>query len=809
MVILLGSLLVCVRGVIHNPGILESHWLNPVASSYGAAVILAALLVALQASRLLETRYSLLLVMLAALMAAAFSGVGAVAVVSLQMASGFCIGRRIYGNELVQAHGVLLSATVATATGLAVLSFFVGLLALVPMNNPATYLFLLAAPIAWGWKNHAQALGEVMRAWGARPVSATLAWTQCFSLVVAFALAVRLLAVLHPEVGSDALAMHLVIADQMKVDGRFHFDVTQSIWAVMPMASDWQFAVSNMLGGEHAARLLNYAAELLMVCFIHQYVVRNANVLAASISVAIYVTTPLLFLETTSLFAENFWALWLVAALLVAEASTRTGDARNAAGMGLLLGTALAAKVITLFSAPFFLALGITWIIRFPLRWLPNLGALLGAAFAASLTPYLNAWWRTGNPVFPFMNQYFNSPHFDSVTAFDNPLFSAGFHWRTLYDLTFHTGSYLEAYPGAMGLAFLVLLPAAIVFSLLVAWRTRFAMVFSIAFVAMVFYSQSYLRYILPMLPIFAAAIGLMASGLIERSKLVGQGLLTVILGCVLAGLYFTPSSNFHHREISLPVFAGSEAEEEYLERNRPERMLVKAIDSMQFEKILWLGAPYIAGVDADVYLLNWHGGWRQRQEYDALDSADSLRDWFANYRFEAIAVASDFNRCQRQILCDFLEDKTLKIYDKGLLSLYVINPGSLFDREMLNNPTFDHDISGWGGGGYYVPEDGAVSVSSLQSLSQVIAVNGKTRYYLEVAGRCGSGDVGYRSQVNWLGRSGNFISTDIEVEACSPDFKGNGRLVTSPAGATQAVVYASGHAPDKLVEITKVSFRQ
>lgn len=258
-----------------------------------------------------------------------------------------------------------------------------------------------------------------------------------------------------------------------------------------------------------------------------------------------------------------------------------------------------------------------------------------------------------------------------------------------------------------------------------------------------------------------------------------------------------------------MPVFAGSEAEEQYLERNRPERMLAKAIDSMQFERILWLGSPYIAGIDTDAYLLNWHGGWKQGREYDSIQSAEGLRDWIAKYKVEAIAVASDFDPCRRRFLCEFLDSKTRKIYERGRLSLYVIGPGALFAREMLQNPAFDHDVSGWGGAGAYVPAAGAVSVSATEPLSQEVAVEGGSRYFLGVTGRCPGSEAGYRSQVNWLGRDGHFISTDIEVVPCSAAFVGHGRLVTSPAGAARAVVYASGHAPRETVEITEVSFRQ
>lgn len=807
--VMLASLLVCFYGLSESQALTKQLWQRPASTAYGAIGIVAVLLLLGQASRRMKVSYSLLFLAFVVVLAAGFSGLGATTAALLQLLSGFCIGRHFYRDRLVEDNGVLLASAIATATGLALLSVLVGLLSLLPLNNPAVYLLMLLAPIVAGWKQHCLALQELVRAWNIRAEVAAPSWVAMFNIVIAFSLLMRLLAVLYPEIGTDALAMHLVIADQLKVHGRFHYDVTQSIWAVMPLASDWQFAIANMLADEPAARLVNFGADMLIIALIYQYGTRAKSALAGAVGAAVYAATPLIYLETTSLFVENFWTLWFIAALLVALSSLRAPDIRSAAGAGLLLGTALAAKVITIFAAPFFLIIAIGWFLASRPGGLRKLTAFAGTALVASIFPYLNAWLRTGNPVFPFMNDYFKSPYFEMATAMNNPLYNAGADWKTLYDVTFRSASYLEGLPGSMGIGFFVLLPAAIVFSLLHSRRLRLGMLCSIVFVALVFHFQSYLRYILPVMPVFAVLIGLMTADVAERSAIAQKAVLSVALACALIGLYLTPSSNYLHREISMPIFAGSHEEQDYLERNRPERRLAQVVDALNLHKVLWLGSPYIAGADTDVYLVNWQGGWTRAREFDALQSGPELQRWIAKHKFEAIAVAADFKACDRQFICDFLEGSTKEAYKDGSISLNVIDASLLFGGELLVNPGFTNGVTGWGGKAEYKLQDGAVTVSALNAYSQAVPVVAGTNYFLEVHGRCTSDRSPYRAQVNWLGKDGAFINASIDVINCTPEFVRHASVVTAPAGAATAMVYASGHLPDKTAEITMVSLKQ
>lgn len=804
---LAGSLAACVHGLTHG-GVATGLWQDPVASAIGAALLVAAIAAALVFARWRGAGTGMVLVVAGAAVAAAIAGVGAAAAVGLVLASGFCIGRRLLPSDS-GLEGDRLRVIVSIALGMAVLSLAVTVLSFLPVNNPATYLALLVLPIAIGWRGNREALGGLARFFHASAPRAG-GWVLLLDVATAFALGLRLLAALYPEIGTDALAMHLVIADRLADEGRFHYDVTRSIWAVMPMAVDWMFALVHMLGGEPAARLLNFVADAMLVLMVRNAASGTRDAFAGAAAAAVYATTPLVFLETASLFVENFWALWSCAALLVALAAARRPAVRTAAVAGFLVGTAVAAKVITAFLAPFFLAAAVAWWLRAKSRGAWMLLAFTAVALAAGILPYANAWLRTGNPVFPFMNELFQSPLFDTGRSFNNALFNTHANWRTLYDVTFHSSAFLEAVPGAMGLSWLALLPAALLSALLGRGAPRVAAVCAVAFVVLVFAFQSYLRYILPVMPVFALLVGIAAASAapagIPRHFVGG-----LVLACAIAGLYLTPASNYIHRRIDLPPFAGSEAAERYEALNRPDRRMARVIDAMQLGKVLWIGTPYMAGADADVRPANWQGGWAQRNAFDALGSDEELRRFLGAGQFDAVAVALDAKACDRAFVCDFLGAHARKVFEDREAALYVLDQDALHTQEMLANGGFDGGTAGWSGEGTFREDggDGAVVVSASKPYTQAVGTAPGERFILEVEGRCTPDNAEYRGQVNWLDARGGFIDTAIAVFPCAATYERHATTVVAPAGARTALVYASGHLPDRTAEITRVSLRK
>ena len=138
-------------------------------------------------------------------------------------------------------------------------------------------------------------------------------------------------------------------------------------------------------------------------------------------------------------------------------------------------------------------------------RHFATLGArswlLLVAAIAIGGWTYANAWWRTGNPAFPFMNAFFRSPLFDTSQSFTNPMYLTPLRPWSLYEAIVDSSRFVEGSSGAAGFHWLLILPL-----IYVAFaRRRPAEQWACAALAVVFFvavwmQQSYLRYLLPRL---------------------------------------------------------------------------------------------------------------------------------------------------------------------------------------------------------------------------------------------------------------------------------------------------------------------
>src|SRR4029079_12241734 len=129
----------------------------------------------------------------------------------------------------------------------------------------------------------------------------------------------------------------------------------------------------------------------------------------------------------------------------------------------------------------------------------PAMAVVLLIAFAIAVFPYANAWIRTGNPVFPFMNDLFRSPLFDFTSSFKNRHYDAPLRIWSPYELIGSSGRSIEGADGAAGFHWLLLFPI-VAFGF---FRRRpraqwLCLALATIFFVSVFTQQAYLRYLLP-----------------------------------------------------------------------------------------------------------------------------------------------------------------------------------------------------------------------------------------------------------------------------------------------------------------------
>jgi hypothetical protein len=487
-----------------------------------------------------------------------------------------------------------------------------------PVNRPAVYVAALALP----YIVEAPRLSAWSRLFTARPLFDRRT-TGALALLL-FVLSTYWMLALKPDVSSDGLSMHLALPAKVAELGSWSFDVQQFTWAVMPNAVDGLYAAVYLLGGEAAARLLNFAFLALIAALVAQAARRWVSLPVALLTAALFASTPVAGLVTGSLFVENVWTALVLSAVLAVVRYADSGQARELIVMSALAGAAVASKLIAAaFVAPLF---AIALVVALP-RWRPLAASAL-VLCALAVPPYVFAWVKTGNPIFPFSNQVFRSPYYDSTKAFEDLRYQAALSWKTPYAITFRSRGYLEAPGGgAAGFQYFVLLLPALL-ALTSAQNRRQKVIVLIAGVVpalVILAVLPNLRYLYAALPLLSIPL----AWLLAESR-IAAGLAIVLTGL---NLWFLPSAGFYDQDFAL--FHKSDITP-YFERLAPARLLIDHLNrNAPSEPVVFFGTDTIAELRAPAYSANWHNEnfWRRVRELpDARAVADVFRDMGIRY---------------------------------------------------------------------------------------------------------------------------------------------------------------------------------
>jgi len=474
-------------------------------------------------------------------------------------------------------------ACMATLLGAAIWMFLIWIALHFPINTRAAYGVAFAVPYLLGYKLlHRTANGSERPQ---RPEAAALA-------VLLFVIIAHLLAALKPENSADGLSMHLALPMAVARDGGWAFDFRLNSWALMPNAADGLYAAMYALGGEHAAHLLNFAF-LALICLLVAKAARhlafeNVSPAQAWLVAALFASTPLVQLVTGSLFVENVWAAMILAATLALLRS----DVVTAAAFA---GSALAVKVIAgAFAVP--IAIIAAAVALRQRQWTRAMAAAAFLILFAAL-PYVFAYAKTGNPVFPFANAKFKSPDFDTAQSFVDLRFTTPISWKIPYDITFHSKDFLEAQGGAGGFQYFLLLAPA----LLWARRKDQWTIIAIAGIAsaIILYEVPYLRYLYPALPLASIAIAWFIAVLPTTAGIV------VLLTLTALNLWFLPSSGYYNQDFALFRHADIQP---YLERTAPARLLIDDLNHRApGEPVAFFSNDQTGGLIGPAYTDSWH----------------------------------------------------------------------------------------------------------------------------------------------------------------------------------------------------------
>ena len=687
-----------------------------------------------------------------------------------------------------------------------------GLFAHLPVNYPGTYGLALVVPVILGRNLLKDWFNEIKQCGNGSEQTLNIK-EHCLNIAITVVAVIHVVVAFMPELGHDALAMHLFIPAHLLSRHQWGFDVGSYVWATMPALGDWIFSIAYMLGGETAARLINVSFIFVLAWLVRNLVLwAGGSLFGARWAILIFLSSPLTFTESHSLLIESIWASFAVAGTMAVLkiGSNKESILNQLIIAGVLLGLAVQVKAITFTMLPVLLVILIwqykTW---FKVGEVKSLILGLTVFLLLGCIPYFTAWWLTGNPVFPFFNETFHSPLWPS-TNFEDSRWSKGLTWDFIYKATFQTGKYMETTPGGAGFQWLlVFLPALVV--LVVTWHKRglILVVFAALSIILCFHSTAYLRYIFPAYVVLIAVIGVGMTMISKISTMQTKILHSFGVIAVILNVIFLSAGPFVYRDFPINSIFSDTHKEVYLAKRLPIRNAVKLVNALNIDQtpVAVFGTPQIAGLTANALIANWYN-YKWRDAFIAVKTSQDVVDIFSKNHADFIItdIAEPGMLLQRELL----DKVTIKIAQFGSISVLKLNHDFLLNNELLLNPSFN-SIDGWilNAPAHLEINTNTIVVSEVAPATQSIKISPLQTYKNSVVARCYKGVTTLgRVQVNWIDDKGNIISPSIKVFECKSNWQETSMEVTAPINSVSAFVFASSHTSTPL-EFKSISFKR
>lgn len=715
--------------------------------------------------------------------------------------SSYLLGHAIISKFII--NGKKIHNISAFLVGAGSYGTVIGLIAHYPINYPGLYVFGLLAPLII-WRHSIGDIYLFIRNSSARPdefkwLDTSIVLVSLLYFSVAF----------MPEIGADALAMHLFIPGHLASRHEWGFDVTTYVWAVLPTTVDWIYSLVYMLAGETSVRLLNACFVFVLSWLLRDLVLwAGGTAFGARWAVLVFLSTPLVFLEASSLYIELIWSAFIVSGtLMVFRSVSSNGDVSNHLPVaGLLFGCALASKPVTFSFLPAVLLL---LLVRYKFWIRINLSRVIFMSLilfsAIGFIPYVTAWYYTGNPVFPFFNEIFQASQYPAVNFSAPSRFEKGVSWDTFYNITFETNKYLQSKPGGSGFQWLLLLLPAMVVLSVSRHRRGLALCFiGVVAVIFTFHQTAYLRYVLPSSVILTAAIGVCISLIFsEDNSVFRRFVLVVTVSSIFLNLIFFKSATYYGN-INLRPMMSATNRYEYLQNKRPIRNAVSLVNQLNVDRmpVAVFAPPLTAGLFSDALYSSWYNHVFQSLVKNSLD-AEAISDVLVDYGVDYIILDDHWGTSDKRSI---IMEATDEVLDFGRVSVRSLNEKYIFKTELLEDGLTIN-------GGHWLLSEGVkmihdgVVVSKDYSAKQAVRVMPGRKYKLTVKARCFEGVASGRLQVNWKNARSEFIRASIDVFECSLMQGEYSMEIISPPSAVKAVVYATGHT-DAPIVVNEVSFK-
>lgn len=469
---------------------------------------------------------------------------------------------------------------IACTTGLVVIAGLTGWMLTWPVHHPVVWWPALLAIAAWQHARLRVAIADALAGW-CSGVSASPRWAAFAVTLMGLASTACWL----PTMQVDDLAYHLGLPSQLLLHARYTPDPVHQVWSMAPWAGDALHGISAVLAREHARGALN-ALWLALAA---------ASVWSATTSLR---ALPTERWAAVALFASFPPLVWLAAgmqtelpamAVLIALAAVIVpqGARRLYAGAVLLAGLAALKPFHLLSALPLVAYAG--WHHRHQLPW-RRLPVAIAVVLVVAGSSYWLSWYRTGNPVLPVFNAFFESPYFP-LANYKDARWYTGFEPGLLWRMVFDTDRYVEAWDGGVGFT-LIALSGAWLLALLRKPSRGVGVAVSLALLLPLMPMQ-YARYTYPGIALLSIVLLLRGEATLGR-----RAFTWIVAGVCIINLAFQSNAGWLHHSAALKrtILSGGDAAAVY-PHYVPERVLLTQIPPGDTGNVLAVnrGRSYVA----------------------------------------------------------------------------------------------------------------------------------------------------------------------------------------------------------------------
>jgi hypothetical protein len=299
--------------------------------------------------------------------------------------------------------------------------------------------------------------------------------------------------------------------------------------------------------------------------------------------------------------------------------------------------------------------------------WSGPRGALvIGGGAVIAAWPYVNAWLRTGNPVFPYLNAWFRSPLADTTASFTNPMYVTTLRPWSLYEVLTDAHRFIEGADGAAGFHWLLLIPLIIVgFTRRRPVEQWMCVGLAAIFFSAVYVQQAYLRYLLPAFMLLAVLGGWAANDLRDR----GFTRLAILLfggALCLLQVRLMHTGSWPNAKLCTGCAFDARAREDFLSSYMGDRIVASYLNRALPDArvgFLMLNAPSPAGFRGYSRAANWHDNPFFQGVANA-DNADDVAALAQTYGLTHVVYRTNSPNMDSPAIHDFRETRVIPLWN-------------------------------------------------------------------------------------------------------------------------------------------------